>query len=213
MDQAACGNHPNPDIWYPDQNAWFSVETREAQAICYGCPVREACFEFGRDERIGIYGGVVMGALRNTKVNPNLPGPVPGRAGAGRLPRGPVYRPRTAAQKLPVPRPSHLTVAKASPAVEPVEAADVPAVVEVPAVAAVAEVVEVAEAPAAQVEEPVAGPADLPLPGAAGPEGEVPPAATEADVVQWIDSVVRGMQPKTTGRGFLSRVRSLSRIR
>jgi len=39
-DKAACLGAPDPDIWHA---ASGSQDERDAQAVCYGCPVRAAC--------------------------------------------------------------------------------------------------------------------------------------------------------------------------
>jgi Transcription factor WhiB len=64
MDYAACAGHPNPDLWSPDTSNLYARETRIAATICSKCPVRNECFNFGRNERFGIYGGVLMPAGR-----------------------------------------------------------------------------------------------------------------------------------------------------
>lgn len=39
--RAACRNHPNPDLWFPNQTDDAARAT--AKAICAGCPVRADC--------------------------------------------------------------------------------------------------------------------------------------------------------------------------
>jgi len=69
MDEAACRNHPDPDLWYPDTAALYTPRIREAQQICASCPVKAECYDFGRDEKYGIFGGVLVSSGRS------LPGP------------------------------------------------------------------------------------------------------------------------------------------
>jgi len=52
---AACRNHPNPDLWFPERGE----ATDEAKAICHTCPVRRDCLDFALRYRIknGVWGG------------------------------------------------------------------------------------------------------------------------------------------------------------
>ena len=45
----------DPDLFYPEQG----VSTREAEAVCAGCVVREDCLEYAlaNGERFGVWGG------------------------------------------------------------------------------------------------------------------------------------------------------------
>lgn len=45
----------NPDLFYPERGE----STKEAKAVCAGCPVRIDCLEYAiaHNERFGIWGG------------------------------------------------------------------------------------------------------------------------------------------------------------
>lgn len=75
MDDAACRNHPNPDLWYPDTSNLFDPRVREAGRICSTCPVRNDCYIFGSKERHGIYGGVLMSTKKRIPVEQVKPVP------------------------------------------------------------------------------------------------------------------------------------------
>lgn len=42
QNDAACRDHPHPDLWFPETG---STDTTEAQLICRRCPVQQACNE------------------------------------------------------------------------------------------------------------------------------------------------------------------------
>lgn len=54
MEQAIC-SQTDPEAFFPEKGG----STREAKAICVGCPVRETCLEWAlaKGERFGIFGG------------------------------------------------------------------------------------------------------------------------------------------------------------
>lgn len=55
--QAACLNHPEPDLFFPEQGR---AKAKRARAICADCPVKTECLEYALDEHIvfGIWGGL-----------------------------------------------------------------------------------------------------------------------------------------------------------
>ena len=55
--QAACRNHPDPDLWFPSTGQHH--RTRKAQQICAHCPVQTQCAQWAIDNRegYGIWGG------------------------------------------------------------------------------------------------------------------------------------------------------------
>jgi hypothetical protein len=55
FDSAACGEHPQPDLWFSGNPASRAV----ARAICASCPVRDSCLTgaLRRGERYGTWGG------------------------------------------------------------------------------------------------------------------------------------------------------------
>lgn len=57
-EQAECRQGWDPDMWFPEQNELSSPRTRMAKVICGRCPVAAECYEYGRTERSGIWGGV-----------------------------------------------------------------------------------------------------------------------------------------------------------
>lgn len=110
MDDAACANHPQPDLWYPDNTNVYSLEAREAATICSTCPVRIQCYEFGCKERYGIYGGVLMS---NRQRIPPLPKYMD--EPQHRAPHQPPPR-----KRVP-PRPKVVAVVEPAPKLEPVQ--------------------------------------------------------------------------------------------
>lgn len=57
----ACSDHDEPDIWYATAaSTQGRAEQREAQAICYGCPVIQACGQWALETREpwGTWGGM-----------------------------------------------------------------------------------------------------------------------------------------------------------
>jgi len=55
LDNAACAEHPQPDLWFSANPASRAV----ARAICAGCPAWQACLvgALRRGEQYGIWGG------------------------------------------------------------------------------------------------------------------------------------------------------------
>lgn len=55
--QAACRNHPDPDLWFPTTGQHH--RTHKAQQICAHCPVQTQCAQSALDnhEHYGIWGG------------------------------------------------------------------------------------------------------------------------------------------------------------
>lgn len=53
--RAACRDHPNPDLWFPDT----SRGGKEALRVCRGCTVQQQCGEdaLSRLEPYGIWAG------------------------------------------------------------------------------------------------------------------------------------------------------------
>lgn len=70
-----CSKHPDPDLWFPEEQATQGRPTRGAHqrmverallamSICQECPIRARCLEEGmREENIehGIWGGYLAG--------------------------------------------------------------------------------------------------------------------------------------------------------
>lgn len=57
----ACA-HAEPDLFFPISSTGRALEQiAKAQAICAGCPVRQACLEFAleHDLTYGIWGGTI----------------------------------------------------------------------------------------------------------------------------------------------------------
>ena len=63
-DQAKC-LQADPETFFPEKGG----STRDAKAICQGCPVREECLEYAlaNDERFGIWGGLSERERRRLK--------------------------------------------------------------------------------------------------------------------------------------------------
>lgn len=53
-ERAACRDADDPDIFFPDRNA---VAKAEAKAFCERCEVSPECYNAGRTEGFGIWGG------------------------------------------------------------------------------------------------------------------------------------------------------------
>lgn len=55
--QAACRNHPDPDLWFPTTGQ--TTRTQHATTICATCPVQHACADHAHrnQEMFGIWGG------------------------------------------------------------------------------------------------------------------------------------------------------------
>jgi WhiB family redox-sensing transcriptional regulator len=66
---AACMG-VDPDLFFPVRGA----STREAKAVCAGCPVRDECLEwaFANHERFGIWGGLSERERRRIRRNQRL---------------------------------------------------------------------------------------------------------------------------------------------
>lgn len=70
-----CSTHPNPDLWFPEEQQGVGRPTRTARkrmvenaitamAICQECPIRARCLESGMSEENiehGIWGGMLAG--------------------------------------------------------------------------------------------------------------------------------------------------------
>lgn len=63
MKQAACRDHPNPDLWFPDQGD----QAYPAKLICLECPVQKECAEYGKSEQWGIWGGLSYKAKKSLR--------------------------------------------------------------------------------------------------------------------------------------------------
>lgn len=57
--QAACLDHPEPDLWFPEGPG---ASPRAAQEVCAGCPVLEPCGAYAESEGFtyGVFGGRSM---------------------------------------------------------------------------------------------------------------------------------------------------------
>jgi hypothetical protein len=59
--RGSCSSHGEPDIWFAGRSGTDAREqTREAQAICYGCPVIQQCGQWAiaEHEIFGVWGGM-----------------------------------------------------------------------------------------------------------------------------------------------------------
>lgn len=65
MESAACLGH-DPETWFPLQGDCGS-RTRDAVAICRGCPVREECLAEGLRHESGIWGGTTERSRRKIR--------------------------------------------------------------------------------------------------------------------------------------------------
>lgn len=56
-EQSVCFNHPNPDLWYPEEGDTYGEEAAIAQ--CRTCPIRRKCLSHAmvNDEEFGVWGG------------------------------------------------------------------------------------------------------------------------------------------------------------
>jgi WhiB family redox-sensing transcriptional regulator len=63
--QAACKGM-NPDLFFAQRNDYQSV--KQAKAICATCPVSTQCFQEGRKEYAGVWGGLSATQRRNQGV-------------------------------------------------------------------------------------------------------------------------------------------------
>jgi hypothetical protein len=71
--KGACSNHPNPDLWFPEQPAGKPTNAKRkllaskvmlALSICDDCPVKTECLTEGmKPDNIehGIWGGLMAG--------------------------------------------------------------------------------------------------------------------------------------------------------
>lgn len=57
MELAACANHGEPDLWFPEHSK--EERQQEALRICAACPVRAACLAYvlSMPPQAGIWGG------------------------------------------------------------------------------------------------------------------------------------------------------------
>ena len=52
-----CAGHEDPEVFHPTDVATLI----EAQSLCLGCPMRQACLALGRDRgECGVWGGVLL---------------------------------------------------------------------------------------------------------------------------------------------------------
>lgn len=63
--ELAICSQTDPEIFFPEKGG----STREAKAVCRGCPVRKDCLQaaLDRDERFGIWGGYSERERRSMK--------------------------------------------------------------------------------------------------------------------------------------------------
>lgn len=61
-DQAACKGKPT-SMFFPDGRNQKEQErlNEEAKAVCRTCPVIVECYQAGRTERFGVWGGMTVG--------------------------------------------------------------------------------------------------------------------------------------------------------
>lgn len=78
--EAACHDHPEPDLWYPTagQGGTDDIGVIEALHICATCDVRERCLEYAlTHNEPGIWGGLTENQrrrlLRGRAVTPAVP--------------------------------------------------------------------------------------------------------------------------------------------
>lgn len=62
--QAACANHPEPDLWFPTPGRKDQVD--QAEAVCHDCKISRQCLRYAVVERIddGIRGGLTANERR-----------------------------------------------------------------------------------------------------------------------------------------------------
>jgi WhiB family redox-sensing transcriptional regulator len=68
-DHAAC-RHEDPDLFFPIGTTGPAlVQTRQAEAVCGRCPVRDQCLDWAMEtgQTIGIWGGKTEGERRALK--------------------------------------------------------------------------------------------------------------------------------------------------
>lgn len=67
LPEAACRNHPTPDVFFPEDIRNFTdrvFAAASAFATCHACPIQAKCLAFGLEKenlRYGIYGGLLPG--------------------------------------------------------------------------------------------------------------------------------------------------------
>ena len=68
----------DPELWFPEKGG----STREAKALCTGCPVQVQCLAYAlaNDERFGVWGGASERDRRRMKRTTTRPQGVPVRA-------------------------------------------------------------------------------------------------------------------------------------
>jgi len=68
----------DPELWFPEKGG----STREAKALCTGCPVQVQCLAYAlaNDERFGVWGGASERDRRRMKRSATRPQGVPVRA-------------------------------------------------------------------------------------------------------------------------------------
>lgn len=78
-EQAACRDHPEPDLWHSDATGepGRRINAR-AKAVCRGCPVRQACLDDGLHRPHGIWGGLDPRERRRLRRTPAVHRPVCG---------------------------------------------------------------------------------------------------------------------------------------
>jgi WhiB family redox-sensing transcriptional regulator len=61
MDDAACQNDPDPDLWFRGAEIPKAADRATALGICAVCKVRKPCLDFAMKEELtdGIYGGLL----------------------------------------------------------------------------------------------------------------------------------------------------------
>jgi hypothetical protein len=90
----ACASHNAPDIWYSTGGSNEGrAEQREAQAICYGCPVIQQCGQWALEtqEPWGTWGGMTDAQRRRVlrrraRVEQAASAPVPAKSKVKRQP-------------------------------------------------------------------------------------------------------------------------------
>lgn len=67
MVDAACRNHPNPDLWFPATS--LPSEAAPAIAVCLTCPVRAECLDLAvrSHAEAGIWGGMNPDQIRQMR--------------------------------------------------------------------------------------------------------------------------------------------------
>ncbi len=87
LEQAACRDVPDPDIFFPEKGE--QAKAAQAKALCAGCPVSGACLDFAlsgpqaANDVAGIYGGTTPQERHLLRVQRRRP-PTPNRFAADR---------------------------------------------------------------------------------------------------------------------------------